>query len=89
MACFRVPKTGRLYYFLFNPRTWRLIECDENGKPIAGQIWVNTTVQAFVKIRWHGKVSAASQVWVFGERLSEISGDGCLNYSCSCAHLTD
>jgi hypothetical protein len=68
MACFRSTRTRQTVYFLFDPATRMLCECDCNGAPSSS--WQMVQPQTFVQSRCRSAVNAAKYMHVFGRPLT-------------------
>ena len=73
LSSFQDTVSGKINYFLFRPASGLTVECDKDGLPLPGHIWIKISVQQFVLRRSTNKsVSAAGRVNVLGMRLKDV-----------------
>lgn len=73
MGCFRVPDSGLIVYFLFDPNTGKISRCGANGKLGKKDGWLKISPQQFVLKFWHrSTVSSFGQIYVMGRSLTEF-----------------
>lgn len=72
MGVFYVPSKRKAVYFLWDIVTGLIVECDENGRKLAGKVWLDKSPHQFVVMHWGGHVSGFGKIHIFGHPLTSF-----------------